>query len=326
MSENSITLTTDQRDAFRLDAELKQHAGTVVSEMVEIGRVLKEINERRLYEFLGSASLAEYAEKTVGLKERAAYNYITAYETYGAEGLQKYGELGITKLVALAQLNDTDRTEMLESGEAAEISTRQLNERIKELKHENDQLRFDNEALGGKLTTSDELSKNKTAEIARLEAEKAELEKRLAEATAPVVATMTDEEKDEIRESVEKKLKKAHEKEVKELNEKITALASDMQAGKRTAEENELKIKNLQAMNKTLQDEKAALQARAEAEKKPVLAGNKEALKFCLEDVQQQYSRAVEVVGTMEAEEKTKFKAALCGIADKLKAAAESIT
>ena len=326
MSENSITLTADQRDAFRLDAELKQHAGTVVSEMVEIGRVLKEINERRLYEFLGCTSLAEYAEKTVGLKERAAYNYITAYETYGAEGLQKYGELGITKLVALAQLNDTDRTEMLESGEAAEISTRQLNERIKELKHENDQLRFDNEALGGKLTTSDELSKNKTAEIARLEAEKAELEKRLAEATAPVVATMTDEEKDEIRESVEKKLKKAHEKEVKELNEKITALASDMQAGKKTAEENELKIKNLQAMNKTLQDEKAALQARAEAEKKPVLAGNKEALKFCLEDVQQQYTRAVEIVGTMEAEEKTKFKAALVGIAEKLKAAAESIT
>ena len=325
MSENSITLTADQRDAFRLDAELKQHAGTVVSEMVEIGRVLKEINERRLYEFLGCTSLAEYAEKTVGLKERAAYNYITAYETYGAEGLQKYGELGITKLVALAQLNDTDRSEMLESGEAAEISTRQLNERIKELKHENDQLRFDNEALGGKLTTSDELSKNKTAEIARLEAEKAELEKRLAEATAPVVATMTDEEKDEIRESVEKKLKKAHEKEVKELNEKITALASDMQAGKKTAEENELKIKNLQAMNKTLQDEKAALQARAEAEKKPVLAGNKEALKFCLEDVQQQYTRAVEIVGTMEAEEKTKFKAALVGIAEKLKAAAEGI-
>ena len=110
MSENSITLTADQRDAFRLDAELKQHAGTVVSEMVEIGRVLKEINERRLYEFLGCTSLAEYAEKTVGLKERAAYNYITAYETYGAEGLQKYGELGITKLVALAQLNYTDRT------------------------------------------------------------------------------------------------------------------------------------------------------------------------------------------------------------------------
>ena len=134
--ENNSALSTEQRDAFRLDAELKHHAGTVVQEMIEIGRCLKEISERRLYEYLGTSTFAEYAKKAVGLKERAAYNYITAYETYGAEGLRKYGELGITKLVALAQLNDADRTEMLESGEAAEISTRALNDRIKELKHE----------------------------------------------------------------------------------------------------------------------------------------------------------------------------------------------
>lgn len=339
MSENSITLTADQRDAFRLDAELKQHAGTVVSEMIEVGRCLKEINERRLYEYLGTGSFAEYAEKAVGLKERAAYNYITAYETYGAEGLRKYGELGITKLVALAQLNDADRAEMLESGEAAEISTRQLNERIKELKHENDQLRFDNEALGGKLTTSDELSKNKTAEIVRLEAEKAELEKRLAEATAPVVATMTDEEKDEIRREAETKAKmdavqeikeakkeaKEAGKREKELAEKLAAIEKTRDELNKKIQEEDLKVKNLQAMNKTLQDEKAALQARAEAEKKPVLAGNKETLKFCLEDIQQQFNRAVEIIGTMETEEKAKFKAALVGIADKLRASAEGI-
>lgn len=339
MSENSITLTEDQRDAFRIDAELRGHAGKAVEEMIEVGRCLNEINERKLYGYLGAGSLAEYAEKAVGVSERQAYNFIKIYTTYGEEGLKRNGALGMSKLVALAQLNDTDRTEMLESGEAAEISTRQLNERIKELKHENDQLRFDNEALGGKLTTSDELSKNKTAEIARLEAEKAELEKRLAEATAPVVATMTDEEKDEIRREAETKAKmdavqeiKEAKKEAKEAGKREKELADKLAAIEKTRDElnkkiqeEDLKVKNLQAMNKTLQDEKAALQARAEAEKKPVLAGNKEALKYCLEDVQQQYSRAVEIVGTMEAEEKTKFKAALCGIAEKLKAAAEGI-
>ena len=160
-------LSTEQRDAFRLDAELKQHAGTVVQEMIEIGRCLKEISERRLYEYLGTSTFAGYAEKAVGLKERAAYTSITVYETYGAEGLRKYGELRITKLLALAQLNETDRTEMLESGEAAELSTRALNDRIKELKHETDQLRFENETLSGKLDTSDELSKSKTEEIVK---------------------------------------------------------------------------------------------------------------------------------------------------------------
>lgn len=324
--ENNSALSTEQRDAFRLDAELKQHAGTVVSEMIEVGKCLKEINERRLYEYLGTGSFAEYAEKAVGLKERAAYNYITAYETYGAEGLRKYGELGITKLVALAQLNDADRAEMLESGEAAEISTRALNDRIKELKHETDQLRFENETLSGKLGTSDELSKSKTAEIEKLEAEKAELEKRLAEATAPVVATMTDEEKEEIRKSAEKAAKAEAKKEIDKL--------------KAAEKESSLKLENLRATTERLKadadklkSENAELQARAvkaetaAAQKpKPVIAGSKEALKFCLEDIQQQFNRAVEIIGTMEPEEKTKFKAALVGISDKLKAAAESIT
>ena len=323
--ENNSALSTEQRDAYRLDAELKQHAGTVVSEMIEVGKCLKEINERRLYEYLGTGSFAEYAEKAVGLKERAAYNYITAYETYGAEGLRKYGELGITKLVALAQLNDADRTEMLESGEAAEISTRALNDRIKELKHETDQLRFENETLAGKLGTSDELSKSKTAEIEKLEAEKAELEKRLAEATAPVVATMTDEEKEEIRKSAEKAAKAEAKKEIDKL--------------KAAEKESSLKLENLRATTERLKadadklkSENAELQARAvkaetaAAQKpKPVISGSKEALKFCLEDIQQQFSRAVEIVGTMEPEEKAKFKAALVGISDKLKASAEGI-
>lgn len=323
--ENNSALSTEQRDAFRLDAELKQHAGTVVSEMIEVGKCLKEINERRLYEYLGTGSFAEYAEKAVGLKERAAYNYITAYETYGAEGLRKYGELGITKLVALAQLNDADRAEMLESGEAAEISTRALNDRIKELKHETDQLRFENETLSGKLGTSDELSKSKTAEIEKLEAEKAELEKRLAEATAPVVATMTDEEKEEIRKSAEKAAKAEAKKEIDKL--------------KAAEKESSLKLENLRATTERLKadadklkSENAELQARAvkaetaAAQKpKPVIAGSKEALKFCLEDIQENFNRAVEIIGAMETEEKTKFKAALVGISDKLKASAEGI-
>ena len=72
--ENNSALSTEQRDAFRLDAELKQHAGTVVSEMIEVGKCLKEINERRLYEYLGTGSFAEYAEKAVGLNYNPDYD------------------------------------------------------------------------------------------------------------------------------------------------------------------------------------------------------------------------------------------------------------
>lgn len=340
MQENSITLTADQRDAYRLDAELKQHANTVVGEMIEIGRCLKEMNERRLYQYLDTATFAEYAEKAVGLKERAAYNYITAYETYGEQGLKKYGELGITKLVALAQLNDTDRAEMLESGQAAEMSTRELDKKIKDLKGENDQLRFE-------LDDAEVTAKNNAEQIAALK-------KQLSEAQRPVVASMTDEEKDEIRKEAEKKaqmdaqtemlklktdlkkqsteelekahaaadkeiakLKAAHEKEAKE-QDKVNAEQAERiaeQAGKIAELTNQLEAATVA---------NAELQARA-GKDKPVLTGSKEALKFCLEDIQQQFTRSVDIVKTMEGEEKTKFKAALVSICDKLKAAAEEV-
>ena len=327
-------LTTEQRDAFRLDAEIRQHAGTVVSEMIEIGRCLKEINERRLYQFLDTATFAEYAEKAVGLKERAAYNYITAYETYGAEGLRKYGELGITKLVALAQLNDADRTEMLESGEAAEISTRELNERIKELKGERDQLRFE-------LDDADVTAKNNAEQIA-------ELKKQLEEVQRPVVASMTDEEKDEIRREAEKKarmdaeaemlkfktemkkqntenLEKAHTEADKVIEKLKKEHEKALKEQDKTNSEQAGRIAELTSQLEAATTANAELQARANEKPKPVIAGSKEALKFCLEDIQQQFNRAVEIIGTMEPDDKTKFKAALVGISDKLKAAVEGI-
>ena len=207
MPDNSIILSAEQQDAYRLDAELKHNAQTVIGGIIEIGRCLKEINDRKLYEYLGFSGLSEYAESAVGLKERAAYNYITAYETYGEQGLQQYGQLGITKLVALAQLNDEDRTEMLESGKAEELSTRKLSDEIKKLKGENDQLRFQFDDITDNVKKQD-------AEIADKDAEIADLKKQLEEAQRPVVASMTDEEKEEIRREAEKKARADADKEV----------------------------------------------------------------------------------------------------------------
>lgn len=329
MQENSITLTTDQRDAYRIDAELKHHAQTVVEQMIEIGRCLKEISERKLYLLLDTATFAEYAEKAVGLKERAAYNYITAYETYGEGGLKKYGELGITKLVALALLNDADRTEMLESGTAAELSSRELEKKIKELKGENDQLRFE-------LDDSQTSAKNNAEQIAALR-------KQLEEAQRPVVASMTDEEKEEIRREAEKKARMDAEAEIlkakteikkqaKEASDKVetaekaqAAAAKEVEKLKKDKEKQSSEIDKLKKELEVTKSENADLQARAEKEKRPALSGSKEALKYCLEDIQQQFTRAAEIVQAMDGDEKTKFKAALIGIADKLKAAAEVI-
>ena len=329
MQENSITTEVEQRDAFRLDAELKNHANNVVGEMIEVGRCLKEINDRKLYKYLDSSSFAEYAEAAVGLKERAAYNYITAYETYGESGLKKYGKIGITKLVALAQLNDTDRAELLESGQAAELSTRELKEQIKELKGENDQLRFE-------ANDAEASAKNNAVRLAALQKEVAEsreeiarLKQDLTDAQRPVVADMTDVEKEDIRREAEKKARADADKEVerwKSMKEKdAKTYEKAIKDYETDAANRESIIKDLKKQLEAAAAANAELQANAEKSKKPPLSGSKEALKFCLEDVQQQFARAIEIVGSMEGAEKDKFRAALLTVSDKLRAAAEGI-
>lgn len=311
MPENSMILSAEQQDAYRLDAELKHNAQSVVGGIIEIGRCLKEINDRKLYEHLGYNGLAAYAVASVGLRERAAYNYITAYETYGADGLQKYGQLGITKLVALAQLNEEDRTEMLESGKAEELSTRKLSDEIKKLKGENDQLRI---YFASELEDRDADIDGKNKEIE-------DLKKRLEEAQRPVVASMTDEEKEEIRREAEKTARAEADKEVerwKSMKEKdAKTYEKAIKEYQADAEAHEKQIKNLEEQLETV---KAAAPAPA-----PAPTGNKELLKYHFEALKTAYVGAVEVLERFDANEREKYKTALIKIAGDIKSAAENM-
>lgn len=315
MPENSITITAEQQDAYRLDAELKHHAHTVVGEMIEIGRCLKEINDRKLYELLGCGTLAEYAEAAVGLKERAAYNYITAFETYGTEGLQKYGQLGITKLIALAQLNSEDRTELLESGTVEDLSTRELKDKIKELKGENDQLRLDFDDIT-------ENVKKQDAEISDKEKEIAELKKLLEEAQRPVVAAMSDEEKDEIRREAEKKAKADADDEIMRLKKRAEAAEKNVKDSDKINSEQANRIAELSEKLEAVTNENEKLHANAKKASQPP-AGNKELLKFHFEALKTAYIGAVEVLERFDANEREKYKTALIKISEDIRASAE---
>ncbi len=323
--EESKAISTEQRDAYRLDAELKTHADNVVAEMIAVGRCLKEINERRLYEHLGSATFAEYAEAAVGLKERAAYNYITAYETYGEGGLKKYGQLGITKLVALAQLNDTDRAEMLDSGKAEDMSTRELNDEIKRLKGENDQLRFDmedteksarnNAEQVAKLQKELDEARGAIKELAKTATEVRELKQKLADAEHPVVAAMSDEEKEDIRREAEKHARKQYENKVSEMrktNEDAIEHAHEL----------EKKVGELTEQLEAAVTANAELQANTKKAAPP--SGNKELLKYHLEALAKAYTGAMEVLDRFDGEDRDKFRAAIIKIAEDIRTAAES--
>ena len=203
---------------------------------------------------------------------------------------------------------------MLESGKADELSTRKLNDEIKRLKGENDQLRFE-----------------------------------LDEAQRPVVASLTDEEKDEIRKEAEKKARMDAESELlsvktelkkqnKEALEKIdtaekaraTAEKEIMKLRESIDEQNEVKAEQAEKIAELMSQLEAATLANAELQANakapvPVPSGNKELLKYHFEALKTAYVGAVEVLERFDANEREKYKTALIKIAGDIKSAVENM-
>lgn len=358
----SGNLTAAQQDAFRLDYEIKAEAQNIVSGICRIGKCLKEMKDRKLYTELGCSSLEEYAEKAVGLKGRSAYKYISAYETYGEQGLEKYGSLGITKLSALAQLNDSDREELLENGKAEELSTRELEEEIKRLKRQNDQLTFELEekisstnssaeeftalqnSLGALADEYRELQARAREERAALEIEIKELSAKLDEEKKNKVLPapkMTEEEKEEIRKSLEVEQEARHNEELKEVSEETAAKVKaeyesklnkalnenaaaslKLSTAEATAKANKKEIEELNSKLEAAKAENAKLQANAQ---KAPPSGNKELLKFLTKRIVADFNEAVGLIGSITEEEQEACKQGLKRVAEAIKAAGDNI-
>lgn len=79
-----------------------------------------------------------WLEKNVDYSERTAQNLIALYEEYGKGGNpQALADLSYTKAVALLALPAEQRDELIESGAAADMSTRMLQDEVRRLRQEN---------------------------------------------------------------------------------------------------------------------------------------------------------------------------------------------
>ncbi len=278
---NLPTVSEEHSEAIRLHGAIVADAQAAAYHLISLGKNLREMNEKKLYKELGFESLGEYATAAVGLKGRAAYNYIAAYETYGEDGLTKYGSLGITKLTALIQLAPDERAELLDGG-AAEMSTRDLQAAIDELKKKNEQLTFE-------LSERDEADKKREEMLKKAE----EYETEIARLTALVeeerknkvlpAPQMSEAEKEEIRKKIEAETQARYSEEAKEMADEAARKAKAEYEQKAIAAEKKLKEAEEQVgkLSQKLKEEqenteKLKLQANAQ---KPAYSSGKEAVK-----------------------------------------------
>lgn len=295
-----------QAEAVKLHQNIMLNAELAANSMVAMCRDLKIMRDRRLYEELGCAEFSEYTENLVGIKARQAYTYISTYEKLGDTVLQSNATLGITKLSLIAQMNAEDRAEMLESGQADDMTVAELKKLVEENKNQGEQISILNAEI-------EELKKKESegADGSELESEIEDLKKQLDEKHALVEKLENDLEESKkaevpdtkaLEEKIESKILKKAEAEKKKA----------FSAGEKSAE-NAVKEK-INALNSQIE----AAQSRAqELEKQLALSDSASAeAKVYISSIQTEFNALMGVISSMPTEQADKFKGAvkkLCG-------------
>lgn len=295
-----------QAEAVKLHQNIMLNAELAANSMVAMCRDLKIMRDRRLYEELGCAEFSEYTENLVGIKARQAYTYISTYEKLGDTVLQSNATLGITKLSLIAQMNAEDRAEMLESGQADDMTVAELKKLVEENKNQGEQISILNAEI-------EELKKKESegADGSELESEIEDLKKQLDEKHALIEKLENDLEESKkaevpdtkaLEEKIESKILKKAEAEKKKA----------FSAGEKSAE-NAAKEK-INALNSQIE----AAQSRAqELEKQLALSDSASAeAKVYISSIQTEFNALMGVISSMPTEQAEKFKGAvkkLCG-------------
>ncbi|MCM1167090.1 MAG: hypothetical protein NC401_13880 [Ruminococcus sp.] len=291
--ENNMIIGKQER-AVLLNNSINANANIAAESIGKVGRDLKAMRDERLYLELGCESFEEFCNEKTPIGQRQAYNFIRCWEKYG-ERLAELSNIGITKLALMAALDDEDSDALIESGDAETLSVRDLEKRVKELQHQNEQLTLE---LG-------EFSKEET----KLEKMRGEMDKLRAELSAakavneelakrPVEVAVEKPSKADIK-KIEDAAKKRYKKELAELRETMDRKRfNDVEAVKK---ENAAEIERLKAEN-------ASLQSNA---KRTPPSAQKERVKFFVEECLRSFNAAVAALEELPDEEREKPQAAI---------------
>ncbi len=318
------TAVTAPRDLNTITTEIltihRQTEQTVVNNAIEIGRRLVEAKA-----MVPHGEWGEYIKTRLGYSQSTANNFMRLFEELGDAQIgllgaeaksQTFGNLTYTKALAMLALPAEEREEFVESHNVGEMSTRELQEAIKERDVANARL----EGAQKELQEAQEASWNLTKKLDKAEEREAKLKEQVKQANAAAEKAAQDlaEAKDalealkaqpidvaveqpnpaEVDRLAEEKVavaQKAHEKRVAELEQKLAAAET-------TAKEAEEALKNAQAGADEL---KAKAEATAQAEvdelKKKLAVAAPEVAQFAVhfEAVQREFNDMMATVGTL---------------------------
>lgn len=243
----------------------RQGARQLLSNLIEIGRLLVEAKS-----MVPHGEWGKYLEERVNYSQSTANNYMKLYQEYGDNqesffssfsNSQAFGNLTYTQAIALLALPAEERQEFAEKNDVAEMSTRQLEQAIRE-RNEERAAREDAEARAAEQEAAAETAKANEEELRKISekanAEKAaadekveklqkQLEKAKANEKAAKEALAKAQENPEIPESVMESLRQqvaaeAAQKATEDLQKELDAANKAKKTAERNAEQAEQKL------------------------------------------------------------------------------------
>lgn len=252
--EYTHVITAEVKEAVACHRQILESGKLAASALVEMGKGLKLMRDKKLYKTLGYETFGDYVENNgdYSFKERQAYNYIKAVESFGEKFLTEHSELGITKLGLLSVLSEQDAVEVIESSDLAGMNSDEVKALVRE-----------KQALGEQLSFWKEEAKNAKDDSADAEMQLKTLQEKIEQIESEKRRAAVEAEK-----AVEqlRKAKEKHKNELAKLNAEIEMIKTEQSSEpteeqrKAIADEYEKRIEDIKAVY----EEKARA---AEAEK-----------------------------------------------------------
>lgn len=330
--ENAVEVSEDTNRALLLHQEILFNRDQAATHLYKMCCQLKEMRDSGLYAQLGFSDFDGYVEKAANIKKRQAYNYIRIIEQLGDDFVQSNARLGVTKLALLTDVSPMDREEFVDENNIDDMTVKELEQQIAELKErtaqlslfeeENISLKEENKNLRSAL--AEDMPEGEAELMEQIENLKKELEE--AREVALNAGQPSDEELEKIRteiksefavekkDAVEKAVKKAEKEAEKKLEE----------AKQEAAEKASAKLKEeLEIAEK----EKAEALAKAETFKKQYAINSNTDIKmfeFVFMACQEQFEKLMEIlnkVKTADEETYNKLANAVKALGDQIKGA-----
>lgn len=287
-------LSLDEKRFVVLHKDIVFCGNSAVEYAVKMATDLKEMRDSKAYKVAGFESFGSYTENALGIKERQAYNYISVLEKLPADFLHSNAKLGITKLLLLSGLDESDRDSVVAVSNIEDITVKELKVKIAELENRNKQLQMDLDSevdkMGEQVLAVNKELEDKINEINELKKQSGEvvvLRKKLNQAESNLKSAQT------AASGYEKELKELKNMPPKTITVQDTETVKALEASK--ARENEL--------NSEIEVLKKKLMVASDT------AMSKFKVKF--EDLQRLGAEIVALIGSLDEEKAHKCRKAV---------------